>query len=133
MVRAEGEALLVPGDASFMARRVREWLKARAKEEITRLAMEKARQIDKTIKKISLRDTSSLWGSCNHKGHLSFSWRLILAPAAALEYLVCHEVAHLKYLNHGEKFWQTVAQLCPDYEQQRRWLRTHGHALYAYG
>jgi len=126
-------SILVSGDAEFMARRVREWLKAQAGEEITKLAHDKAHQIGKRVKKISLRDNSSCWGSCSHSGNLSFSWRLILAPHEVLEYLVSHEAAHLKEHNHGPAFWAVVAQLFPPYKQAQHWLKRHGQGLYSYG
>lgn len=125
--------IIVPGEAEFLARRVREWLKRRAREEIVPRAEQKASEIGKRLKKISLRDTSSRWGSCSHDGNLSFSWRLIFAPAEVLDYLVCHEVAHLAHHNHGPAFWAAVRRLCPDYEKAQNWLKQHGRRLYAYG
>ena len=133
VVRMENNFIIVPGDVGFMARRVREFLKAHAREEISRLAKDKAKRVGKTVKKISLRDTSSRWGSCSHDGNLSFSWRLVLAPHEVLEYLVAHEVAHLKEHNHSKAFWALVAQLFPAYEQAQQWLRRYGQKLYSYG
>jgi predicted metal-dependent hydrolase len=133
VISMDGTRIHVPGEESFMARRVREWLKARVKEEITRIATEKAAIIAKPIKKIGVRDTSSHWGSCNQQGNLSFSWRLIFAPHAVLEYVVCHEVAHLAELNHSARFWAVTERLCPEYEQLKDWLKYHGKTLYAYG
>ncbi len=133
VVSIDGDRILVPGDVQFMARRLREWLKARARAEIMALAQIKAQRVGRRIKKISLRDTSSRWGSCSHNGNLSFSWRLAFAPWEVLDYLVSHEVAHLKEHNHSEAFWALVAELCPHYEQAGRWLKAHGAGLYAYG
>lgn len=125
--------LYVPGEAEFVARRVREWLRQRAMEEIRAAVERKTPQLEKKPRKITLRDTSSRWGSCSTRGDLSFSWRLVLAPPAVLDYLVCHELAHLKYMNHSKQFWAQVAALCPDYEAHERWLNAHGQTLYAYG
>jgi predicted metal-dependent hydrolase len=133
LTRIEGDAILVPGEISFMARRVRQFLIATAKEAIVPLAREKARELDRKLGRISLRDTVSHWGSCNHLNNLSFSWRLVLAPREVLDYVVCHEVAHLGQLNHSAAYWRTVAALCPDYEAPRQWLKDHGHSLYCYG
>jgi len=132
VVRLTDEALVVPGNPEFLARRVRDFLKSLAKEEITILAHLQASRIDKKIGRISLRDTTSHWGSCNSSGNLSFSWRLVLAPREVLEYVVCHEVAHLKYLNHSQKFWETVEMLYPNHTIPRRWLKQHGDRLYQY-
>jgi predicted metal-dependent hydrolase len=133
LVRIDGENILVPGDAQFMSRRVREWLKAQARLEITKLSQDKSARIGVRVKKISLRDTTSRWGSCSHDGNLSFSWRLVLAPYEVLEYLVSHEVSHIREANHSPSFWAVVAQLFPPYEQAQQWLRSHGAELYAYG
>ena len=133
LVRIEDDCIIVPGDESFMKRRVTEWVKQQARAEITKFAHEKAALIGKRIKKISLRDTSSRWGSCSHEGNLSFSWRLIFAPHEVLEYVVSHEVAHIKHLDHSPAFWSVVATLCPTYRNYRDWLKTHGQHLYAYG
>ncbi|MFO0388605.1 MAG: M48 family metallopeptidase [Alphaproteobacteria bacterium] len=132
-VTAQDNKLLVHGDAAFMERRVRDWIKHTAYETISSLAFENAKLLGVTIKKISLRDTGSHWGSCNASGRLSFSWRLAFAPKEVLEYVVCHEVAHLKELNHSKAFWQIVAALCPHWQASRRWLKTHGGQLYLYG
>jgi predicted metal-dependent hydrolase len=133
VVKEEGDKIIVPGDAAFMPRRVRDFLKAKAREEITKLSQHQAERLGKKIKKISLRDTSSRWGSCSHDGNLSFSWRLVLAPYAVLEYLVSHEVAHLQEHNHSPAFWALVAKLFPAYEQAQQWLSEHGQRLYSYG
>ena len=133
VVAVDGQVITVPGDPEFMPRRVRDWLKAHAKENITRLAHERAAQINKTIKRITLRDTHSHWGSCTEEGRISFSWRLILAPYEVFDYVVSHEVAHLQHLDHSEAFWSVVASLVPDYEQAKTWLKQNGNTLYAYG
>lgn len=132
VVKPEGDYLLVPGEPDFMARRVRDWVIAQAREEITRLARENGQQLGKQIRKITLRDTSSHWGSCSHDAGLSFSWRLAFAPYEVLEYVVCHEVAHLEELNHSPAFWAVVGRLCPHFRRPREWLKTHGGILYHY-
>lgn len=133
VARLEGDEILVPGDKAFFARRLTDWLKDVAHREITRLAQEKALIVGKTITKITVRDTVSHWGSCARGGRLSFSWRLAFAPLEVLEYVVCHEIAHLVHHNHGPAFWRTVADLYPDHLAARRWLKAHGASLYRYG
>ncbi len=132
VVRIEGECIIVPGEKEFLARRLREWLKATAREEIIRLATIKATELGKPFGKIGLRDTSSRWGSCNHKGHLSFSWRLVFAPYDVLAYVVCHEIAHLKHMDHSDAFWATVSRLDARQAHSREWLKAQGSRLYAY-
>lgn len=123
----------VPGEREFMPRRVRDFLKQLAREEIEKLVAIKIPLLGKNPRKISLRDTHSRWGSCSQDGNLSFSWRIIMAPRDVLEYLVCHEMAHLLHMNHSKLFWNTVSHLCPNYKIPQVWLKTHGAKLHSYG
>ena len=129
----ENDALCVTGDPVHMARRVRDWLKLRARQEITARSKEHAQQLDVTVQGISLRDPRSRWGSCSSQGTLSFSWRLVMAPENVLEYVVAHEVAHLREMNHSPAFWNLVDQLVPDNETPKAWLRLHGAGLHRFG
>ncbi len=83
--------------------------------------------------RLSVRDTSSRWGSCSSTGTLSFSWRLILAPQNVLDYLAAHEVAHLVEMNHSRRFWRLVFGLCPDLREVKDWLNVYGNDLHRYG
>jgi predicted metal-dependent hydrolase len=130
--RAEGE-LHVSGAAEHLPRRVQDFLKAEARREIVPRAHALADQVGKPIGRITLRDTQSRWGSCSARGHLNFCWRLVMAPEAVLQYVVAHEVAHLVHMNHGARFWRLCAELHPDMETPRRWLRAHGETLQRYG
>ncbi|HEU4783023.1 MAG TPA: SprT family zinc-dependent metalloprotease [Ktedonobacterales bacterium] len=80
--------------------------------------------------RIAIRDQKSRWGSCSRQGNLNFNWRLLLAPLAVLDYIVIHELAHLKEGNHSPRFWALVAEQCPDYRDYRAWLRQHGPELH---
>jgi predicted metal-dependent hydrolase len=80
--------------------------------------------------RIAIRDQKSRWGSCSRQGNLNFNWRLLLAPLAVLDYIVIHELAHLNEGNHSPRFWALVAAQCPDYREQRAWLRKHGPELH---
>jgi predicted metal-dependent hydrolase len=79
--------------------------------------------------RVSIKEQKSRWGSCSRAGNLNFNWRLLLAPLPVLDYVVVHELAHLKEANHGPRFWALVAGVCPDHRVHRRWLREHGHEL----
>jgi len=125
--------LYVSGDAPHVPRRVRDWLKARARREMTERAMRAAEKLDVVVKGITLRDTRSRWGSCSSAGTLSFSWRLILAPENVLEYVVVHEVAHRAEMNHSPDFWALVKELIDDIDTPKDWLRLHGTSLHRYG
>lgn len=125
--------LYVSGAAEHLARRVADYLKAEARRVCRARAEEKALAIGARLSRVSVRETRSRWGSCSSDGALSFSWRLILAPELVLDYVVAHEVAHLRHLNHSPAFWRLVAELAPDFEAQRRWLKRQGSGLWRYG
>lgn len=78
---------------------------------------------------VSVKSQKTRWGSCSRRGNLNFNWRLMLAPLPVLDYVVIHELCHLKEHNHGAGFWALVERACPDYREQRAWLRLHGHEL----
>jgi predicted metal-dependent hydrolase len=83
--------------------------------------------------RITVRDTRSRWGSCTAQGALNFSWRLILAPPVVLDYLVAHEMAHLREMNHSARFWSLVGSICPNVDEAERWLKRNGASLHRYG
>ncbi len=128
----EGDVLYVGGDEAAMPRRVRTWLQAEARAAITGAAMMHAKTLGVRIARINLRDPTSRWGSCGSDRVLSFSWRLILAPPEVLDYVVCHEVAHMLRMDHSPQFWRIVTQLCPHQETYRAWLHKHGQALHRF-
>jgi predicted metal-dependent hydrolase len=97
------------------------------------LVREFAAAIDERPGRISLRDTVTRWGSCSPDGNLAFSWRLVLAPDSVFRYVVAHEVAHLRELNHGPRFWTLVRQLVGNSERPRAWLSHYGAGLHRYG
>jgi predicted metal-dependent hydrolase len=129
----EDGTIQVSGPLEFFSRRVGDFLKAEAKRRILARAEAMTAQLDLDFKSVRVGDPKSRWGSCNSRGTLAFSWRLVLTPDPVLTYVVAHEVAHLKEMNHSPRFWAWVKSLTPDYEKQRRWLKTNGAALYRYG
>ena len=132
-VKLEDGVLNVGGADDHVARRVRDWLRREARDTITPLAWEKARIIALKPDRISIRDQRSRWGSCSHKGGLSFNWRLILAPPMVLDYVVAHEAAHLREMNHAPAFWAVVDQLTDHATAGRHWLKINGARLHSYG
>ena len=126
------DELLVTTNQDDPSMRIARYLKNLAREEITRIAHEKAALIDRKINAVSIRDTTTRWGSCSQDGNLSFSWRLVLAPLPALDYVVAHEVAHLVHLNHKTRFWTLCEKLSADFHGGHGWMKTHGHSLMRY-
>ncbi len=112
--------------------RVAAWLRTRARDLLLPAARSYARQLGKRVESITLRDTTSRWGSCSSRGALSFSWRLAMAPRHVLEYVAAHEAAHLREMNHSKRFWSLVDELRPGFDVSRDWLRREGRTLHAY-
>ncbi|MDT8854005.1 SprT family zinc-dependent metalloprotease [Paracoccaceae bacterium Fryx2] len=132
LIRIEGDSLLVPGDAARVATRVGAYLKLRARDRLAEACDRHAAALGRPYRSLTLRDTRSRWGSCTAAGGLMFSWRLIMAPPAVLDYVAAHEVAHLAQMNHSPAFWAVVAQLCPGHAAPRRWLKSEGQALHGW-
>jgi hypothetical protein len=129
----EEGALFVSGRPEHMPRRVRDFLKAETEKQVRPLAFDLSAKIGKTPTRITVRSLKSRWGSCSSAHDLSFSWRLILAPAPVLAYVVAHEVAHMAQMNHSPDFWHVVGQIDPGFKESRRWLKAHGAELFRYG
>ncbi len=123
----------VGGEPEFVARRVRDFLIKESRDELARRAKTKASVIGKRVAAVTVRDTRSRWGSCASSGRLSFSWRLILTPEPVFDYVVAHEVAHLREMNHSARFWALVATLTPEVEVPRAWLKANGARLLRFG
>lgn len=124
----DGE-LHVTGAAEFVGRRARDFLRAEAKRRLGGLVVAKAGLIGATAKRVSVKDTRSRWGSCSHDRALMFSWRLVMAPTFVQDYVVAHEVAHLREMNHGPHFWALVDQLTPHTKAAITWLKAEGARL----
>jgi predicted metal-dependent hydrolase len=123
----------VAGAEPHVPRRVRDYLKREAKADLEIASKRAAGVLGVSLKRVSIRDQSSRWGSCSTTGVLSYSWRLILAPPFVLDYLAAHEVAHLVEMNHSRAFWRVVARICPDMDRAKTWLDAHGTALHRFG
>lgn len=107
----EGSRLVCGGPAEGFARRIELFLKRRALDVLSRETAEIAAAASETVRSVSVGDADTRWGSCSSSGRIRYSWRLILAPPAARRYVVAHEVAHLRHLNHGAAFKALEEQL----------------------
>ena len=125
--------ILVGGDPAFLARRVRDWLRAEAKRHLSDRVAVHAARLGAQPARIVVRDQTSRWGSCSSTRTLSFSWRLVLAPADVLDYVAAHETAHLLEMNHSPRFWRHVEAVMPDYRRPQSWPERHGAGLHRYG
>ena len=120
-------------EPAHVSRRIRDYLQREARRDLSRAAARYAERLGERPRRITVRDTRSRRGSCTAQGEVSFSWRLLLAPPLVLDYLVAHEMAHLREMNHGPRFWALVRSLCPHVDEAEAWLKRHGAALHRYG
>jgi len=102
---------------------------ARAKRELPSRLLELAGTFDLQVEKVSVRNQRRRWGSCSRHGHICLNWRLVSMPAWVRDYVLVHELMHLRRLDHSRAFWTLVAGACPAYQDARRWLREHGRSL----
>ena len=130
----EGDELLVERtarDTRPTAAILEPWLRARARADLQRAIARHAPALGVHPASVTIRDTTTRWGSCSRRGALSFSWRLVLAPPEALEAVAAHELCHLRVFGHGERFWTLLASRVPAHAAWRRWLRAHAPELHA--
>lgn len=121
----------VPFEADYEYKRdvLEKWYRKEASAIISEKAGDYARLMGVAFEEIRIKDQKSRWGSCSGRGNLNFNWRLIMAPEPVLDYVVIHELCHLRYMDHSEKFWKLVESICPAYKQYRKWLKDHGESL----
>ena len=100
-----------------------------ARQDLPRRAARFAPLVGVSYGRITIRAQKSRWGSCSSKGNLNFNCLLMLCPEDVRDYVVVHELCHRKEMNHSDRFWQELARVLPDYEKQRKWLKTNGSAL----
>jgi hypothetical protein len=124
--------LFVSGPEAQTARRASAFLREAAREACLAAAERHCVSLGRRFGRLTIRDTRGRWGSCSAAGDLMFSWRLILAPEAVLDYVAAHEVAHLVEMNHSPRFWAVVRRLSPAHDAPRDWLRRNGPDLLAF-
>ena len=127
----DSATLIIGGGLDMFERRVRDFIRAQFLVSVKQMIRSAPREL--WPRRISVRDTSSRWGSCSTSGTMSFSWRLAFAPTDVMRYVVMHELAHQRYMDHSPAFWQTVTELYGfGTERAKRWLKQHGAELHKY-
>lgn len=116
-------ALPDPADQALIARKVIQWYKKQALEDFSRRLELFSTKLDVNVVSLSLSNAQSRWGSCNIRKEIRLNWRLLQAPPHIINYVVCHELAHLKEMNHSAKFWAVVAGVFPDYKRAEKELK----------
>lgn len=106
------------------------YLKKIIKKEVEDYIKIKAAELNLKYRKINIKDTVTRWGSCSSSGDISISWRLILAPRYVMEYVVIHELCHLREMNHSYKFWKLVNDAFPECDAARIWIKKYGGRLH---
>lgn len=129
LIRIGNECLPIAGEAADLRPAIQKHLRQLAAKELPPRVMELAGSHGIQVLRISVRNQKSRWGSCSRRGTISLNWRLIQTPDFVRDYIILHELAHRRQMNHSEKFWQEVARLCPDYLVAERWLKQHSKLL----
>jgi predicted metal-dependent hydrolase len=112
-----------------LPKQIRRWYRDEAAAEIRSRCMWFSMMTGYSPASIRITDARQRWGSCTHRGGLNFSWRLIQAPLAIVDYVILHELVHLKQMDHSPRFWKKVEELMPDYRQRKEWLRANERLL----
>jgi len=105
------------------------WMRKKAKEIFEERTRYYANRLELNFNKITIKEQKTLWGSCSSKNNINFNWRLVLAPIEVLDYVVVHELCHLKHRNHSKEYWGFVKEAMADYEEKRQWLKINGGTL----
>lgn len=127
-VLRRGGRLLVP-DGRDRTAALERWYRRAARVEIAARLDRACAATGEAYSSLTIRGQRTRWASCSRDGGMSFNWRLLLAPAEILDYVVWHEVCHLDVMDHSPRFWALLARRCPDYQQHTRWLRRYGATL----
>lgn len=119
----DGDRLLIGADPLLYKAKIARWLAGQAQAYLPGRIKALAPLLGVEPRGFSVRFYKSRWGSCNRRGELQFNWLLMMAPSVVVDYVVVHELAHLRHFNHSPAFWQLVASVMPDYANHRTWLR----------
>jgi len=124
--------LVVRGPAESVGEALLRWYRREARRRTREAVEREAARLDLVYKSVAIRDQRTRWGSCSRAGNLSFNWRLLLAPPAVLDYVVVHELCHLREPNHSKAFWRALDAAMPGWPDHARWLRAYGHELHGF-
>jgi predicted metal-dependent hydrolase len=121
IVASSGEGDLKPAVEAHFRRLAARELPARV--------FELAAQYGFHVSRVTVRSQRSRWGSCSRRGHISLNWRLVQTPVSVRDYIILHELAHLRHMNHSQRYWEEVSRLCPGYQEAEGWLKSHPNLL----
>ncbi|MCJ7514884.1 MAG: M48 family metallopeptidase [Dehalococcoidia bacterium] len=124
----EGNRLAISPDLfhnGLLEPALEQWYRTEAARLITERADRFSAQMGIDYRRVGIRGQKTRWGSCSRKKNLSFNWKLIMAPEPVVEYVIIHELLHLREMNHSRKFWELVARYCPGWREHKKWLKQH--------
>ena len=124
-----GRFLLSAGKQANALQFFEKWYREQAAQVIKPRTAELAEQYGFSYKIIRINGAKTRWGSCGPKGSLNFPWRLVMAPGEVIDYVIVHELVHLRVRNHSRRYWHSVKEIMPDYKQRLNWLHDNGHRL----
>jgi predicted metal-dependent hydrolase len=128
-IQLGAHSIRVADPTGDLRREVEHYLRLLASRLLPRRVLELATRHGFVVNRVNVRDQRSRWGSCSRRGTISLNWRLVQAPGSVRDYLILHELAHLRHMNHSDRFWQEVGKLCPDFEVAEFWLKQHAKLL----
>jgi predicted metal-dependent hydrolase len=128
-IRFATERIKVSNASADLRPFIQKHLHRLAAQELPPRVLELAVLHEITVSRISVRNQKSRWGSCSRRGTISLNWRLIQSPGFVRDYIILHELAHRRQMNHSEKFWQEVARMCPDFQKARLWVKQNAELL----
>ena len=128
-IRFGTERLKVAEISADLRPAIQNHMRRLAAKELPMRVMELAVRHEINVTRVSVRNQKSRWGSCSRRGTISLNWRLIQSPAFVCDYIILHELAHRRQMNHSDKFWMEVARLCPDYLEAERWVKQNAKLL----
>jgi predicted metal-dependent hydrolase len=105
---------------------IEKWYRAEAARQLPPRVHELARRDGLTFRRIFIKGQKTRWGSCSSLGNLNFNWRLMMCPPEVIDYIIIHELCHLREMNHSPRFWKLVEERCPDYKERKAWLKQKG-------
>ena len=129
LIRFGPEVIRVSDAAANLRRAISVHLRRLASGELPPKVLEHAARHGLTVRRITVRNQRSRWGSCSRRGTVSLNWRLIQSPPFVRDYIILHELMHLRQMNHSAQYWREVEQVCPEYQKAEAWLKGHSSLL----
>lgn len=123
------EKLSAKEQTNMVRELVNKWYRGQAEKLLPEQVEYYSKLMNIPYNKLKIKEQKTRWGSCSSKGNINLNWRIIMAPNQVMAYVIIHELAHVKYMNHCQEFWKTVSDFLPDYKKWKKWLAENGRYL----